>query len=307
MKRAGTLFLALTVLAACELPVAHSQSGDKKGEGPATLPLWPDGAPGAQGKEPGDIPTITVYLAPADKANGAAVVICPGGGYGALAMNHEGHDVAKWLNSNGVAGIILKYRHAPKYRHPIPLGDAQRALRLVRFHAKDWKLDPTRVGILGFSAGGHLASTAGTHFDKGQADAKDPVDRLGCRPDFMVLVYPVITFVGPNAHVGSRNNLLGKDQDPKLVESLSNEKQVTADTPPTFLTHTKEDKGVTAANSQMFYDACKKAGVPAEIHLYEKGAHGLGLGPKTLEFSQWPERCVEWMRTIKVIPNQKPG
>src|SRR5262249_52949308 len=161
------------------------------------VPLWPDGAPGAQGKEVGDVPTLTVYLPAPDKATGAGVVICPGGGYGGLAMDHEGHQVAKWLNSLGVSGFILRYRPAPKYGHPIPLGDAQRALRLVRANAKEWNVDTARLGILGFSAGGHLASTAGTHFDKGHPDAKDPVDRLSCRPDFLVLVYPVITLVGP--------------------------------------------------------------------------------------------------------------
>jgi acetyl esterase/lipase len=301
MNRLSIVLMAAAVLTVTEVPSARPFGGDKKSNDPKPLVLWPDGAPGAKGKEAADIPTVTVYLPPADKATGAAVVICPGGGYGNLAMDHEGHQVARWLNSLGVAGVILKYRHAPKYRHPIPLGDAQRALRFVRANAKEWKIDPERVGILGFSAGGHLASTAGTHFDKGDPDAKDPIDRLSCRPDFMVLVYPVITLVGPSAHGGSRNNLLGKTPDAKLVESLCNEKQVTANTPPAFLTHTKEDKGVPAENSIMFYEACKKAGVMAEMHLYEKGNHGLGLGPKNLEFSQWPMRCAEWMEKMKFI------
>jgi acetyl esterase/lipase len=290
MKRLSFVLFALLVLMA--LPAMAAE----------TMPLWPDGAPGAKGKDDADIPQVIVYLPPADKANGAAVVICPGGGYGGLAMNHEGHDVAKWLNSIGVAGVILKYRIAPKYRHPAPLQDAQRALRYVRAHAKEWKIDPGKVGILGFSAGGHLASTAATHFDKGDTDAKDPIDRLSCRPDFAVLVYPVITLSGPSAHVGSRNNLLGKDADAKLIENLSNHLQVTKDTPPTFLTHTREDKGVPAANSEMFHEACKKAGVPSELHLFDKGKHGLGLGPKDLEFSQWPGRCETWLRAIKMIP-----
>jgi acetyl esterase/lipase len=301
MKRLCMLVCAVSLLTMAAVSAAQASGGDKKGEAPIPVPLWPEGAPGALGKEAGDIPTVTVYLPPADKATGAAVVICPGGGYGALAMDHEGHQVAKWLNSLGIAGVILKYRHAPKYRHPTPLGDAQRALRFVRANAKEWKIDPNRVGILGFSAGGHLASTAGTHFDKGNADAKDPIDRLSCRPDFMVLVYPVITFVGPAAHLGSRNNLLGKNPDDKLIENLCNEKQVTADTPPAFLTHTKADKGVPPENSILFHEACKKAGVATEIHLYEKGAHGLGLGPKDLEFSQWPQRCAEWLVKIKMI------
>jgi acetyl esterase/lipase len=282
------------------------QGGDTKKEEPLKLTLWPDGAPGAMGKNNDDTPTVLVYLAPAAKANGAAVVICPGGGYGALAKDHEGHEVARWLNSFGVAGVVLLYRLGPKYHHPAPLQDAQRALRLVRSHAKEWKIDADKVGILGFSAGGHLASTAATHFDRGDANAKDPIDRLSCRPNFAVLVYPVITLSGPNAHVGSRNNLLGKNPDPKLVESLSNEKQVSADTPPTFLTHTKEDKGVPAANSVMFYEACKQNKVPAEIHLFDKGQHGLGLAAnkKDLEFSMWPGLCEQWLRTIKMIPEK---
>jgi acetyl esterase/lipase len=297
MLRRLCLILATLAVTSLTLTAGDPTKGDK----PARTPLWPDGAPGAQGKELADIPTVTVYLPPADKANGCAVVICPGGGYAGLAMDHEGHQVARWLNDIGVAGIILQYRLGPKYHHPVPLQDAQRALRYVRAHAKEWKIDPARVGILGFSAGGHLASTAATHFDKGDPDAKDPIDRLSCRPDFAVLVYPVITLVGPNAHVGSRNNLLGKNPDAKLVESLCNEKMVTADTPPTFLTHTREDKGVPAANSELFYDACKKAGVPTEIHLYDKGQHGLGLGKKDMEFAQWPSRCEEWLRKIKMI------
>jgi acetyl esterase/lipase len=276
-----------------------AQGGDK--EKPQPQALWPKGAPGAIGAEDKDIPTVTVYLPPDEKANGAAVVICPGGGYGALAMDHEGHQVARWLNSLGVAGVILKYRHAPRYRHPAPLQDAQRALRYTRAHAKEWKIDPKRVGILGFSAGGHLASTAGTHFDAGKEDAPDPIDRLSCRPDFLVLVYPVITFVGPYAHKGSRNNLLGKDAVDKLVESLCNDKQVTAQTPPTFLVHTTEDAGVPPENSILFYQACRKAKVPAEMHIYEKGKHGLGLGQPGSAFASWPDRCAAWLQARKIL------
>jgi acetyl esterase/lipase len=287
--RLAPLLLALTTT------LLPAQPGE-----PQKLTLWPDGAPGALGKEPADTPTLTVYLPPADKATGAAVVICPGGGYGALAMDHEGHQVAKWLNSFGVAAAILQYRLGPKYHHPAPLLDAQRAIRYVRGHAKEWKIDPQKVGILGFSAGGHLASTAATHFDKGDAKAQNEIDRLSCRPDFAILVYPVITLVGPSAHVGSRNNLLGKNPEMKLVESLCNDQQVTADTPPTFLTHTKEDKAVPAENSVLFYEACKKNKVPTEIHLFDKGNHGLGLAQnrKDLEFSMWPGLCEKWLQTI---------
>jgi acetyl esterase/lipase len=289
-------------MAAWPLVNASAPAGDKKEE-PAWTPLWPDGAPGAVGKNPEDTPSVCVYLPPADKATGVAVVICPGGGYSGLAMDHEGHQVARWLNSFGVAGIILKYRVGPRYHHPAPLQDAQRALRHVRSHAKEWKIDPNKVGILGFSAGGHLASTAATHFDKGDADAKDTIDKLSCRPDFAVLVYPVITLVGPSAHVGSRNNLLGKNPDMKLVDSLCNDKQVTADTPPTFLTHTNEDKGVPPENSLLFYQACQKNKVPVELHLFDKGQHGLGLAQnrKELDFSMWPGLCEKWLHSIKMI------
>lgn len=285
---------------ACMLALAAfftSQGGDApKAKTPPVQPLWPDGAPGAKGKDPGDIPGVMAYLPPMAKANGAAVVICPGGGYGALAMDHEGHQIARWLNDHGIAGIILRYRLGPKYNHPTQLHDAQRAVRFTRGHAKDWHIDPARVGILGFSAGGHLASTAGTHFDRGQTDAQEATDKQSCRPDFMVLLYPVITLTGPHAHVGSRNNLLGKNPDPALVESLCNDKQVTKDTPPTFLVHTTEDTGVPPENSILFYLALAKNKVPAEMHVFEKGRHGLGLGPKELPFAAWPGQCIAWLQ-----------
>ena len=264
---------------------------------PALQPLWPGDAPRAQGKDPGDIPGYLLYPAPADKATGTAIVVCPGGGYGALAMDHEGYQIAQWLNSLGVTAVILKYRLGPRYQHPVPHNDAQRAVRTVRFRAKEWGVDPGRVGILGFSAGGHLASTVGTHFEKADASAQDPIDRLSDRPDFMVLMYPVITLTGPHAHVGSRNNLLGKNPDPQLVDHLCNDKMVTPQTPPTFLVHTTEDKGVPPENSVLFYVALTKHKVPAELHIYEKGRHGLGLGPKELPYSSWSGRCVAWMQS----------
>jgi acetyl esterase/lipase len=273
--------------------------------------LWPIGpntpagnlAPGNKGKEPADFPGVYIYR-PAEP-NGAAVVICPGGGYGALAMDHEGNQIGAWLNKHGITGVVLKYRLGPKYNHPIPLWDAQRALRYVRATAPDLKIDPKRIGILGFSAGGHLASTAGTHFDAGNKDAQDPIDRVSCRPDFMVLLYPVITFSDPWAHKGSRNNLLGKDPDPKLIELLNNEKQVTKDTPPTFLAHTHEDSGVRPENSVLFYLALKKNNVPAELHIYEKGPHGLGLGKKDTPFASWPDRCIAWLKDRAMLENVK--
>jgi len=276
------LFLFLPLLAAASEPRVE--------------PLWPQGAPGAVGTEDADKPSLTLWLPPADKANGAAVVICPGGGYGHLAVGHEGKDVAAWLNSLGVAGFMLKYRLGPRYRHPAPLLDAQRAIRTVRARAKDFGVDPARIGILGFSAGGHLASTAGTHFGEGSPDAQDPIDRASCRPDFMVLVYPVISFTTKHVHRGSMNNLLGKDPDPELVESLSNEKQVTAKTPPTFLIHAGGDTGVPAENSVLFYLALRKCKVAGELHIYQEGSHGFGLAPGDPVLSTWPARCEAWMR-----------
>jgi acetyl esterase/lipase len=258
--------------------------------------LWPQGAPDAVGQREEDKPSLTVFLPPAEKATGAAVVICPGGGYGFLAVDHEGKQIGEWLNSIGVAAFMLKYRIAPRYHHPAPMQDSQRALRTVRTRAKEWHIDPERIGIWGFSAGGHLASTAGTHFDNGKADADDPVERASCRPDFLILSYPVITMELPYTHMGSRQNLIGKDPDPKLVENLSNEKQVTAKTPPTFLFHTNADDGVFPENSVLFYLALRQAKVPAELHIYEKGGHGVGLAPKDPVLSTWKERLQAWMK-----------
>jgi acetyl esterase/lipase len=269
--------------------------------------LWPDGAPGAKGDKDGDKPTLTIYLPAKEKATGAAVVIFPGGGYGHLAMDHEGHQIARWLNSFGVAGFILKYRHRNSgagYGHPAPLQDAQRAIRMVRNRAKQWNIDPGRIGIIGFSAGGHLASSAGTHFQNRFSDAKDAIDQNSCRPDFMILVYPVVSFTEQYTHIGSRNNLLGKNPDRNLVENLSNEKQVTTETPPTFLVHANDDKPVPPENSIYFYLALRKAKVPAEMHIYERGGHGFGPGTKHGPVSSWMARCADWMRGWGLLDNK---
>ncbi len=263
--------------------------------GPEPLKLWPDGAPGAIGNEPADIPELRVYLP--ETPTGAGIVICPGGGYGALATDHEGHQVAKFLNTIGVAGFVLKYRLGKRYKHPAPLQDAQRAMRYVRAHAKEWKVDPDRLGIMGFSAGGHLASTVATHFDQGDPKSKDPIDKESCRPNFAVLCYAVISMTEPFGHKGSKNNLLGPNPDPKLAENLSNEKQVTAETPPTFLFHTGADKGVPVENSLAFYQALRKAKVPAEMHIYEKGPHGVGLAPGFTGLSTWKNRLADWLKS----------
>jgi acetyl esterase/lipase len=270
--------------------------------------LWPQGAPGAEGDQEGDKPSLTIYLPSEGKATGTAVVICPGGGYGFLAMDHEGHQVARWLNSFGVAGFILKYRHRRSgsgYGHPAPLQDAQRAVRTVRSRAEEWGIEPGRIGILGFSAGGHLASSAGTHFSKRYNKTTESIDRVSCRPDFMVLVYPVISLTEWFTHSGSRRNLLGENPDNKLVESLSNEKRVTPETPPTFLVHTYEDKAVPAENSIYFYLALRKAKVPAEMHIYQKGRHGFGLGTDHGPVSSWPDLCTGWMRGLGLLDTGK--
>ncbi len=266
---------------------------------PNLIPLWLDGAPGAKGENDGDKPTLTIYPAPAEKANGCGIVICPGGGYGHLAMDHEGQQVAQWLNSLGVTAFILKYRHRDNdagYGHPAPLQDAQRAVRIVRSRAKEWNIDPNRIGILGFSAGGHLASSEGTHFHKNYYELKDSTDQVSCRPDFMILIYPVITLSDLYTHAGSKLNLLGKNPDQALVESFSNEMQVTPETPPTFLVHANDDKTVPPENSVNFYMALRKANVPAEMHIYQNGGHGFGLGKEKSAASSWPGRCADWLQ-----------
>jgi len=267
--------------------------------------LWPEGAPGALGTEPADRPKLTLYRAPAG-ATGTAVVVCPGGSYRTLASEHEGKQVAEWLNTLGVSAFVLQYRVGPRYRHPAPLQDAQRALRLVRSRARDLAIDPARVGILGFSAGGHLAATTGTHFDDGRADADDPVERVGSRPDFMVLAYPVMSFAAPFAHGGSRQSLLGDTPDPVLVALLSNETQVTARTPPAFLFHTADDASVPVENSLVFFEALKKAGVPAELHVFPHGRHGVGLAPQDPVLSQWPKLCAAWLRAMGLLERAAP-
>lgn len=302
MKRPyRVISVALAVGVAGILGVGRSVDGaDDSAAGKQVIVLWPEGAPGAQGTADKDKPTITVHLPAPSIANGCAVVICPGGGYQHLAMSYEGHDVAEWFNTFGVAGFVLKYRLAPDYHHPSPLLDVQRAIRLVREKAGDWHIDPHRVGVMGFSAGGHLASTAATHFDAGKADSSDPIDHQSCRPDFSILAYPVITMTEKFGHGGSKRNLLGDHPEKSLAESLSNETQVTAQTPPTFLFHTAEDSAVPVENSVEFFLALRKAGVPAEMHVYEKGRHGLGLGTKdpkiAFALGTWPGRLHDWMQ-----------
>jgi acetyl esterase/lipase len=278
----AVLILSIAALANAQAPA-----------GPAPELLWPNGAPGALGAADEDKPSITPY--PAKSPNGTAVIVCPGGGYQNLAMDHEGVQIAKWLNSLGISAFVLKYRLGPKYHHPAMIHDAQRAIRTVRSRASALHLDPNRIGIWGFSAGGHLASTAATHFDAGNPSATDPIDRAGSRPDFAILAYPVIS-LGEYAHVGSRTNLLGKEPDPKLVEDLSNDQRVTAQTPPTFLFHTTADATVPVENSVRFYMALRKAGVPAEMHIFQNGPHGVGLAPTDATLSAWGGLLANWLR-----------
>jgi acetyl esterase/lipase len=285
--RLTLLCLAFVLTLTCSALPAEAAPG-------TPIVIWPNGAPGAVGKEPADIPTLTPFLPAKEKATGAAIIVCPGGGYTHLA-DHEGGPVAEWLSSIGVTAYVLKYRLGPTYLHPAPLQDAARAIRLVRAHAKEWGLDPHRIGILGFSAGGHLAATLGTHFTAGDPTAADEIERVSSRPDLMVLVYPVIT-MGDLTHSGSRTNLLGKDPSPELIKSLSAEEQVTKETPPTFLMHTMTDPAVPVENSMMFAAALRKAGVPFEFHLYERGPHGFGLGTDDPILATWPARCADWLR-----------
>ncbi|MDB6152103.1 MAG: endo,4-beta-xylanase [Chthoniobacteraceae bacterium] len=263
----------------------------------APVPLWPGGAPGALGTEDKDIPTLTAYLPDPAKATGAAIVICPGGGYGGLAP-HEGAGYAEWLAENGVAGIVLKYRlGSGGYRHPAMLNDAARAVRMTRSKAAEWKIDPKHIGIMGSSAGGHLASTLLTHFDAGTPDDADPIEHESSRPDLGILCYAVIS-MGPTTHQGSKANLLGTDPTPELVELLSNEKQVTPQTPPCFIWHTWEDGAVKIENSLDFAAALRKSNVPFDLHIYQKGGHGIGLGGGRAggALHPWAADCLFWLK-----------
>ncbi|GAC1699421.1 MAG: hypothetical protein NVS9B3_16410 [Gemmatimonadaceae bacterium] len=292
--RALPLVCALAARAAVVAPCdTHAQQAPS----PITVPLWTSDAPGARGTATADRPSLTLFRPSPGATTGAVAVVFPGGGYGHLALDHEGAQVARWLNSIGVAAAVVTYRLGPAYHHPAMLDDAQRAIRIVRGRAAEWGLDPARVGVLGFSAGGHLAATAATHFGAGRAGAGDPIDGVSSRPDFAVLVYPVITMMDPFGHTGSRTNLLGATPSPELVTQLSNEKQVTRETPPTFLVHTSDDAVVPVENSLLFYQALHTVGVPAEMHIYQTGRHGFGLAPNDPVLSSWPARCEAWMRS----------
>lgn len=263
---------------------------------PRVMRLWEGAAPGALGDAEEDRPTLTLYAPSEEHAPGAAVIVIPGGSYEWLAMNHEGRQIANWLNAMGITAFVLKYRLGPKYHHPVELDDAQRAIRMVRAQAKEFAVLPDKIGVMGFSAGGHLASTAETHFDAGNAAAAEAIDRASSRPDFVVLCYPVISLVADYAHTHSRDNLLGKNPPEELEKELSSELQVTKETPPTFLWSSNTDDVVPAENSVAFYLALRKAGVPAELHIFSEAPHGVGLDLRDPSVGMWGELVVEWMR-----------
>lgn len=266
--------------------------------------LWPDGAPGAKGTTEADVPILEVSF-PADGAgNGAAVVICPGGSYRHLVMGHEGRSIAAWFNTLGVTAAVLKYRvPAEGYPHPAPMQDVQRAIQTMRSKSSDWHLDPERVGVLGCSAGGHLASTAATHILRGDPGASDPIQRFSSRPDFLVLLYPVISMDVAVTHRASRENLIGTSPTPELVEEMSNELQVTSETPPTFFVLADDDTAVKAENSLRFYLALRQARVPAELHVFKAGGHGFGYRKdRSLPVHAWPDLLEDWLQAESIIP-----
>jgi acetyl esterase/lipase len=295
------LIAAIALSAGVASPAAPQQPPAMPIQDGQLIPLWSGAAPGAQGTGDADVPAITVFL-PRTMAPGTpAVIVCPGGSYTALASNHEGRQVANYLNSLGLAAFVLRYRLGPKYHHPVQIGDAQRAIRMVRAKAAEWRIDPSRIGIMGFSAGGHLAMTASTMFDNGSAEAADPIDRAGSRPDFAVLGYPVISLTAAWTHQGSKRNLLGENADPDLALKLSGEKAVTKDTPPTFIFQTNQDTAVPAENSVYYYLALRQAGVPAEMHVFERGPHGVGLANNDPALSAWSALLANWLRVRSVI------
>ena len=273
---------------------AHGAGEDAK---PETTAIWPGEAPIGEGKT--EAATVSILVHRPANPNGAVLIVCPGGGYHGLALGAEGNGIAQWLNRHGITGVVLTYR-LPKGRPSVPLSDAQRAIRFVRSRAREWGIDPKRIGIIGFSAGGHLASTAATHFDHGNLRAADPIEKLSCRPDFAVLVYPVIT-MGEQTHGGSKANLLGPAPTPELVERFSNEKQVTGQTPPAFLAHARDDHAVPPGNSRMFYEALLAHKVAAEYLELPSGGHGLN-GYKGPSWDAWQTHSLKWLAAQKFIP-----
>ena len=269
------------------------------------IPLWPLAAPMAKGASTDDNAAILLYL-PSSNQPTPGVVICPGGSYSALSLDNEGRQVAEWLNKLGIAAFVLNYRVAPQYHYPVQLLDAQRALRYVRSNASLYNVVENEIGIMGFSAGGHLAAMAATHYDAGKSSPSDGIDRISSRPDFLVLIYPVITCSEPFQHTTSCSNLLGPHPDAAQAALVSNEKHVTAKTPPTFLFHTYDDETLSAENSMAFFSALRKSGVPAELHIYEHGVHGVGLAQDDPVLSTWPKLLENWFRVRGLLPKILP-
>ncbi len=245
-------------------------------------------------------PTIDVYHAKGDKRTKAAVVVCPGGGYGAVATGIEGVPAAKWLQQNGITAVLLRYRLQP-YRHPVPMMDVQRALQLTRSNAEKWDLDPKRIGVMGFSAGGHLASTATVHHKAADPKSNDPVERVSSRPDFSVLIYPVIAVSPPHAHMGSSQNLLGSNHSEKELRLMNTHTQVNKQTPPTLLVHSKDDNEVPFKNSELFYESLQKSGIQSKLLAYEQGRHAYALGRPGTDSAAWPGECLKWFAEIGVM------
>ncbi len=290
-----------TPFVALSCAILLSSFSNLQAQVPQTIRLWEGDAPGALGSEEKDIPTAIVYLPEKSSKPTGAIVIFPGGGYGHLAIDHEGHQIARWANDMGLAGIIVSYRHRNRgYGHPTPMLDAQRAVRLARHNAQLWNIDPSKVGVLGFSAGGHLTTTVLTHFDEGQSEAQDAVDKLSCRPDFGVVCYAVIALGEEFTHKGSQKNLLGDAPSSEQLQLLSNEKQVSSRTPPCFVWHTAEDTVVPVENSLAFYSSLVKAKVPSELHVFPIGKHGIGLGANVPGANQWPGLCRDWLKRMHI-------
>jgi acetyl esterase/lipase len=295
-------------------PATGAQTAEGRHAGPPQTLLWPNGAPDARGTGAADKPALTFYFpAVPESANGAAVIVCPGGAYGMLARQKEGVQPSLWMASLGVKAFLLDYRVGPVYHHPVEMGDAQRAVRWVRANAARFGLDPRRIGMLGFSAGGHLAATLATHFDDGDAGASDPVERASSRPDFQILIYPVISMQAPFTHRASRINLLGRNPDPSVLDFLSADQQVVARTPPAFLVHAEGDPIVAFANSQAYAEALRARKVPVEFVAFVQGGHAFGLAqektgePGQAQLSGWPGKCAKWMAERGILGRAADG
>ncbi|MCO8120746.1 alpha/beta hydrolase [Stieleria sp. TO1_6] len=309
MVQTARLFSFIVLGCLC---VGSANAQQQKAEQPEAQvqPLWPGLPPGSTHRDEGDVPELVITTIESEQPT-AAVVILPGGGYGGHAMDHEGHQFAAWFKSHGIASAICNYRLRGKgndgkgYGHPAPMQDAQRAIQTLRAQAEPLNIDPNRVGVIGFSAGGHLCSTVSTHFAEGDSESEDPIGRVSSRPDFSILCYGVLVFGKPYTHQGSQRNLIGTDPTKELLESLSNERQVSADTPPTFLFHTGADTAVPPQNSVDYYLACHAKGVPAELHIFPEGRHGLGLASQQPGASQWPSLCEDWLRRLGMITQAK--